>query len=466
MDPTIDISGADARRPAPVALKIVVLAGPDEGKEAPIRASCDVGTDPGCDFPLTDSSISRRHARISIDRGRILVRDLESRNGTFIGDARVRDATLPLGAVLRLGRTRVAIQPRWLVREIAPSTARGFGELYAESLAMREVFAVLERVAESDLPVLVEGERGTGKALVGRALHAASARAKGPFVAFDCAVAASDRVALDLFGPEGVVAEPAAFGAVGDVPGDEGAFQQARGGTLFIEEVGALPVELQPRLLRALETRELVASDGAARPVEVRVVVSTSRDLRAEVERGQFRADLLHRLDVVRVRIPPLRSRPEDIPGLVARMLVGKLPARDEPGGENMQKLLGHPWPGNVAELKEVVERAARAGAAATGKRKAPPFADLVFDLGPIPSAPATLGTDPPGVSGPAPYAAARGQLLASFDRAFVAELTRRFGDDLDAAARAAGMARTDLDALLRRTGRAGPQNQGEDQAT
>lgn len=190
---TIDLAGPDANGVAPVALKIVVLSGPDEGKEAPLGSTCEIGTDSRCGFVLTDSSVSRKHARISIERGIVVVRDLKSRNGTFIGETQIREGTIALGNVLRVGRTHLAIQPRWLVREVTPSKAHAFGELFGESLAMREVFAILERVAKADVTLLVEGESGTGKELVARSVHAASARAKGPYVV---SIAARSRASL------------------------------------------------------------------------------------------------------------------------------------------------------------------------------------------------------------------------------------------------------------------------------
>ena len=442
---TLDISGSDARIPAMVALKIVVLAGPDEGKEAPLGSTCEIGSDPDCDFSLTDPSVSRRHARLTIDGGSIAVRDLKSRNGTFIGETRVREASATIGTVLRFGRTHAVVQPRWVVREVAPSKARSFGELYGESLAMREIFAILERVAHSDVTVLVEGESGTGKELVARSLHAASPRAKGPYVVFDCSSVPGELAESELFGHK----KGAFSGATTD---RAGAFQRANGGTLNLDELGELPLDLQPKLLRALESREVrPVGDDSTRAVDVRVIASTNRDLHAEAQRGRFRADLLYRLEVVKLRMPPLRNRPEDIPGLVARMLEGKLPPKDAIEGDNLKRLVNYAWPGNARELRNVLARAVALAAPLGGGTV--PFSKLVFNLGPASNAPATIAAEFPGVSQLVPYKDAKAQLLESFDHAYLTALLKRFPNNIQRAAAGAGLSRKHLYELLRKTG-------------
>ena len=199
-----------------------------------------------------------------------------------------------------------------------------------------------------------------------------------------------------------------------------------------------------------LETGEIkpVGGDEPTR-VDVRVVASTNRDLRAEVRRGRFREDLLYRLDVVKLRLPPLRQRPEDLPGLVERLLDGKLPPGDAIAGDNLGALAAYRWPGNVRELRNVLERAV-----ALARRLGEPpakFAELVFNLGPAAEGPATLGADYPGVASPLPYKEARAQLLDSFDRAYVAALMSRHGDNMSRAAQAAGISRSFLYDLLRK---------------
>jgi len=425
-------------------MKVVVLAGPDEGAEVPLVGSLVVGTGEGAGLVLKDPLVSRQHAKLALDGARVVVEDLGSKNGTMFAGARVERATVPFGAVIALGKTQLTIVPRWHVREVAPSAATAFGALYGASVAMREIFAILERVAPSDITVLVEGESGTGKELVARSVHHASTRASKPYIVFDCGSVPAELAESELFGHK----RGAFSGAVAD---RAGAFARADGGTLCLDELGELPLDLQPKLLRVLETGEIkpVGSDEVVR-VDVRVIASTNRDLRAEVRRGRFREDLMYRLDVVKLRLPPLRQRPADLAGLVERMLEGKLPAGDKIEGENLSKLQAYAWPGNVRELRNVLQRAI----ALSRKPGDPPrrFAELIFNLGPAADGPATLGVDFPGVASPLPYKEAREQLLDSFDRAYVAALMARNGDNASRAAKAAGVSRSFLYDLLRKT--------------
>jgi transcriptional regulator with GAF, ATPase, and Fis domain len=438
---TIDAGGWATATSGPA--KVVVVGGPDEGTEVPLAGTLIVGSGEGAALVLHDPSVSRQHARLTLAGGRVEVEDLGSKNGTLFAGARVERAIVPLGAVIAVGRTQLTIVPRWHVREVAPSTATSFGALYGASVAMREIFAILERVAPSEVTILVEGESGTGKELVARSLHTASPRAAKPYVVFDCGAVPAELAESELFGHK----RGAFSGAVAD---RAGAFARADGGTLCLDELGELPLDLQPKLLRVLETGEIkpVGGDEPAR-VDVRVVASTNRDLHAEVRRSRFREDLLYRLDVVKLRLPPLRQRPEDLPGLVERLLDGKLPPGDAIAGDNLGKLAAYGWPGNVRELRNVLARAV-----ALARRPGEPpakFAELVFNLGPAAEGPATLGADYPGVASPLPYKEARAQLLDSFDRAYVAALMSRHGDNMSRAAQAAGISRSFLYDLLRK---------------
>jgi DNA-binding NtrC family response regulator len=327
---------------------------------------------------------------------------------------------------------------------VAPSKARTFGELTGESVAMREIFAVLERIAPTGVTVLVEGESGTGKELVARSIHRASARADKPYVVFDCGAVPRELAESELFGHK-----KGSFS--GAVQSRAGAFGQADGGTICLDEIGELPLDLQPKLLRVLETGEIRAvGEDTARKVDVRVVAATNRDLHAEVQRGRFRSDLLYRLEVVRLRMPPLRQRPEDIVGLATRLLAGKVPPGDKITGKNLEQLVGYSWPGNVRELRNVLERAV---ALARGPGGAPAsFADLVINLGPVSTTPATLGMTFPGVDVPLPYKEAKAQLLESFERAYIEALLARSRGQVSQAAAAAGLSRKHLYDLMRRT--------------
>jgi transcriptional regulator with GAF, ATPase, and Fis domain len=391
---------------------------------------------------LTDPSVSRRHASFTRSSGRIRVRDRGSRNGIYCGGTKVIEADVQLGAVLRLGNTALALQPRWYVREVPPSQQTRFGELIGGSLAMRQVFAILERVAPTEVTVLVQGETGTGKELVARSIHRASPRAERPYVVFDCGTIPRELVESELFGHR----RGAFSGAIDD---RSGAFGCADGGTIVLDEIGELPLELQPKLLRVLETSEVRrVGDDAPRRVEVRVIAATNRNLQGELRRGRFRADLLYRLEVVKVELPPLRYRLEDVPLLTAHLLRDKLPAEDRIDGPGIELLTSYNWPGNVRELRNVLTRAM-----AVASRPGQPtrFGDLVFNLGPLESEPLTLGLTYPGVASSLPYKEAKARLLAEFERAYVETLLDRHHHRITAAAQAAGLSRKHLYELMRR---------------
>jgi DNA-binding NtrC family response regulator len=428
--------------PQPGSAKLAVLDGPRAGLELVIGRRLIVGTGASCDLVLDDASVSREHLAIEPDGDAYRVHDLDSRNGTYVGTTRLKTAHLPLGAVITLGRTHVALHPGWRQRRLMPSTARRFGELYGESLAMREVFTVLDRASRSEVSVLIEGETGTGKELAARSIHSASARATKPFVVFDCASVPPNLAESELFGHV-----RGAFS--GAVSARAGAFQRAAGGTLFLDEMGELPEALQPKLLRVLESGELrsVGSDDEIK-VDVRVLAATNRDLHAEAQRGRFRSDLLYRLDVVRVRLPPLRQRPEDIPGLVRELLMGQQAPGDPIEGANLRELVGYHWPGNVRELRNVLRRALTMS---TMAEEEVCFDNLILDLGPV-REPASFGLSYPGVAQPLPFKKAKELLLGDFERRYLDGLMNRHDGNLTHAAKAAGLSRKHLYDLLRKS--------------
>ncbi len=425
------------------ALKVVVLSGPDAGLEVPLVDEVSVGGDAANVLVLRDRSVSRRHLILVGNGMRVVVRDLGSRNGTFIAGTRVQEAEVAVGTVLMLGDTALGIQPRLHTRELAPSTSNQFGELSGAALPMREVYAILERVAATDVTVLIEGESGTGKELAARSIHQASLRARGPYEVFDCGSVPGDLAESELFGHK----KGAFSGAVSD---RTGAFARAHGGTLCLDELGELPLELQPKLLRALETGEVrpVGSD-TLRKVDVRLIGSTNRDLQAEVKRGRFRADLMYRLEVVKIRMPPLRQRIEDIPRLIERLLGDSLAPGARVGGPNLDVLMGYPWPGNVRELRNVMARAVTLGRAPGEKHVR--FEALVFNLGTSGSTPTLLGSEFPGVGFPMEFKDAKAQLLAAFERAYVVGLMKRSDGNMTRAAALAGLSRKHLYELLKR---------------
>jgi len=424
------------------AVKLVVLNGASEGLERGLASSLTVGADARCDLCLRDRGISRNHAEFIVREGRVWVRDLGSRNGTVLSGVHVAEAALQLGSIVQLGEISIGLYPRWHIREVDPSTATQFGLLHGASLAMRNVFALLERVAGSNATVLVEGESGTGKEMVARSLHEASARSRKPYVVFDCTTVTKELAESELFGH----VKGAFSGAIAD---RDGAFRQADGGTIFLDELGELPLDLQPKLLRVLESGETRrVGDTQRRTVDVRVVAATNRDLHAEARRGRFRSDLLYRLSVVRLQLPPLRARPEDIAPITERLLDGQLAPGSRVDGPNLERLMGYSFPGNVRELRNVLTRALALAPRHEGRVR---FDELVFNLASDSSSPTSLGYGFPGVDAPLPYKDAKQRLMAQFDDEYVQALMRRHGGNVTQAAKAANLSRKHVYSLLRR---------------
>ncbi|MBL9105495.1 MAG: sigma 54-dependent Fis family transcriptional regulator [Myxococcales bacterium] len=395
-----------------------------------------VGSGRDCALVLHDSGVSRHHARVSEVEGKFLVEDLGSTNGTHFEGARVTAVTVAPGATLLVGRTSLRVQPEPHGLQVEPSRSQRFGELVGASLVMREVFAVLELAAASDATVLLEGETGTGKELAARAVHEASARRRGPFVAVDCGALPAGLVESELLGHV-----KGAF--TGAMAARKGAFARADGGTLFLDELDSLPLDLQPRLLRALEARRVRPVGGdSEQDVDVRVVAAAQRDLAGAVARGALRPDLYYRLSVVRVSLPPLRARREDIEPIVRELLGRRGLATDGVGGPGLARLMAHDWPGNVRELRNAVERAIALAPGARG------FDDLRWQV----PGDRSEGTDLE-VRPELPFAAAKQVVIDGFERRYLRELWSRSGGNLSAAARAADVDRKHLRNLLRKHG-------------
>ncbi len=318
------------------------------GRRWPLVEALTLGSDPTNDVVLDDPFVSAHHARLTWQGGRCLVRDLGSRNGVFVGEQKVVDGEVPLGAQLRLGRTTlVACAGEQPALVDAP-------RLVGDSDALEAVRQVIQRLAATSAPVLITGETGTGKEVVARLLAELSPRAAAPFVVLNCGSLTRTLIESELFGHE----RGAFTGATGR---KAGAFEAAHGGTLFLDEIGELPLELQPQLLRVLESGEVrrVGTTEAFR-VDVRVVAATNRNLAREVAAGRFRQDLFHRLHVLTVDLPPLRQRRADIPPLARHFacLFSPPGAPVELEAEALARLEGHDYPGNVRELRNVVQRA------------------------------------------------------------------------------------------------------------
>jgi DNA-binding NtrC family response regulator len=295
---------------------------------------------------LVDPYVSKHHCALSQVKGRLLVRDLSSRNGTWVNHARVDRCEVGAGARIVVGRTALQLLGD------GPLRGRCFG-LVGEHPSIRRVVEAVERLGAGQQPVLIQGETGTGKELVARGLHESSPCRTGPFEPLNCGAIPRELAESELFGH----AEGAFTGAGRE---RRGAFERADGGTLFLDEIGEMPLELQPKLLRVLEEGVVQRiGEDRRRPVAVRVLAATNRDLTVEAERGRFRLDLYHRIAVELIRLPPLRDRLDDLPLLVQHFLeleAGKgVSVALEP--RLLDALRKQPWPGNVRELRNVVRR-------------------------------------------------------------------------------------------------------------
>ncbi|MBN2498081.1 MAG: sigma 54-dependent Fis family transcriptional regulator [Deltaproteobacteria bacterium] len=397
-----------------------------------------IGRDEDCDLVIEDESISRRHARLIAGPGGILVEDLGSTNGVLYMGKRIERATLKPGVRIELGRCTVDILPLPDGRSIQPSRRDSYAGLVGASLPMRRLFAILELLEPSEVPVLIEGETGTGKELVARAIHDRSPRAGKPFVVIDCTSVPPDLMESELFGHR----KGSFTGAVAD---RTGAFEAASGGTVFLDELGELPLELQPKLLRVLETGEVKrVGDVQQSAVDVRVIAATNRDLAEEVEQGRFRDDLFYRLAVVHLQLPPLREHREDIPLLVDH-ICGQDRGRHRLPPEADEILLQHDWPGNVRELRNVIQRALALGIVSTG-----PKSETIFSSDRGRFAPGGESESSP-IS--APFREAREQAIQEFERRYLHELWTRMHGNLSAAAREAGIDRKYFRQLLKKYG-------------
>lgn len=420
-----------------VGLRVEVIAGPDRGRVAEAtRDTMSVGTADNNDVVLTDPTVSRYHLELRRDASQIVVDDLRSTNGTAVGPreraARIGRATLDPGAVLTLGATQLRVDDGGLLQVEAHDTD-GLGGLFGRAPLMRSLMAQIRRSGAAEASVLIQGETGSGKELVAHALHDASPRAEGPFETVDCGSLLPTLINSELFGHEA--------GAFTGAEGRSiGAFERANGGTVFLDEIGELSKETQATLLGVLERRAIRRLGGAVTiPIDVRIVAATHRDLRAEVNTGNFRQDLYYRLAVVTLRVPPLRERPEDIP-LLIRSFAEQIGMSDRVdavlGPEIIAQLKTHPWPGNVRELRNFVEAA--------------------LALGEVPEVarPSTTGT---GVSFD-PYHIAhsnfhqlRGAVVFEFEAKYLMALLRHTGGNVSAASRIAELSRTHLTAMLKR---------------
>jgi DNA-binding NtrC family response regulator len=420
--------------------RLLVIKGPDRGDAIAIgEQAITIGSGGGCDVLLSDPTISRRHLGVETGPHGVMLRDLGSTNGSYVQGSRFQELTLGFGTEVTIGKTVMKYVPQEEVVELPPSEEESYGSLVGRDPKLRRLFRLLGDVAATDATVLIEGETGTGKELFAEEIHRHSPRKDGPFVVFDCGAVPDELIESALFGH----VRGAFTGAVTDRPG---AFEEADGGTLFLDEVGELAPGVQPALLRALDKQSVrpVGATSYSR-ASVRVVAATNRNLRAEIAGRRFREDLYYRLAVVRMLVPPLRERPDDIPLLVEHFIKQFRPndaMAIAPG--DLDRLRKHNWYGNVRELRNVIERAC---ALSHGERLE---IDEALDERPVVGAGAGIAG---AMNVDLPFKEAKAQVVDSFEREYIRTLLKRHQGNLSAAARAAEVDRKHLRELLRKHG-------------
>lgn len=421
--------------PSTKAFSLLIAQGAEVGasydipRAAPHRFT--VGKSDACDLTVPDPEVSRRHLVVEHRGSMLHIEDLGSTNGTFVNGVRVIEALLQGGEIVQMGSTALRVEQRDEKTTERTSSAMGFGRVIGASPQMRKLYPFWERLAKSDIQVLIEGETGTGKEMLAEALHEHSGRASGPFVVFDCTTVSPGLVEAVLFGHE----RGAFTGADVARPG---VFERAHGGTLFIDEIGDLDLDLQAKLLRAVERSEVRRVGGDAYiKLDVRVLCATRRDLELAIQERRFRDDLYHRLAVTRVELPPLRNREGDAQ-LLAQYFWGQMGGGAMPPGflENVKL---HRWPGNIRELHNFVARTIALG----------DLAPLTIHESEEEDLPSIIAQT---VSKDVPFVRARDLVMNEFRRLFVERALARHGGSVPKAAAAVGVSRRYFDRIRERS--------------
>jgi transcriptional regulator with GAF, ATPase, and Fis domain len=454
----------DGARPATVHLrkcKLVTQVGGRAREHLFDKAVITIGAMEDNDLVVSDDTVSRYHCKIvQEDTGYVLI-DLGSTNGTFINRVRIREAYLKPGCTIGLGNTEVKFHSADEKVEIVPSRKEKLGKMVGRHVKMRELYAVLEKIAPTATTVVIEGETGTGKEVVAQTIHELSPRSSGPIMVFDCGAVPDNLIESELFGHE-----KGSF--TGAIMTRQGLFEMAHGGTLFLDELGELPLDLQPKLLRALEQRE-IRRVGSNKPikVDVRIIAATNRNLEDEVRAGRFRQDLFYRLSVVRVFLPPLRERADDIALLIKHFLDAGYNKRPDGavkiGGVSraaMDLLQAYKWPGNVRELVNTVERAV---SFAEGELIEPrDLPETVRGEEQAPRRP-TGNSQPMQVMADADstFKDAKERWVSSFERDYILQLLKKNKGNISHAAREADIDRKYFRKLMRKYGIEGGGDEG-----
>jgi DNA-binding NtrC family response regulator len=417
-------------------MSLYVAQGPRAGKRFPVEQErFVVGKGKGADLLLPDPTVSRNHLEILTQGDTFLIRDLDSTNGTSVDGTRIKEAFLAPGSRISVGNAELIFQAFYESPGPDLQESEEFGGLIAAAPAMKSIMGLLRRAATLGTTVVLRGETGVGKSALARALHDEGPRSNGPFVVFDCGSVPPTLIESELFG-----AEKGAF--TGAVQSRPGAFEQAHGGTLFLDEIEELPLELQPKLLRVLEEKE-VRRLGATKPIalDLHIITASKTDLPTAVNEGRFRADLYYRIAVIDVEVPPLRDRPEDLPLLCDHFL------DESQGSESWDRLTpalreqfeSYAWPGNLRELRNVLERLQCIG------HEDSPVADGAAVVR-SPGQPLALDWN-------RPFKEAKEDLVDTFEQEYLKRLLERSGGAIAPAAREAGLNRKYFYDLLEKHG-------------
>ncbi|MGE3458614.1 MAG: sigma 54-interacting transcriptional regulator [Kofleriaceae bacterium] len=413
--------------------RLEVVAGVDAGKAFELATPTIIFGRAGADVSLSDPKISGLHCELRLQADGYRLRDLGSTNGTHVKGVRVVDAYIAPGSTIQIGKSAIVFDPLDEAVQVPLWHESRLHSLIGGSAGMRHLFELINRFAQSDATVLIQGETGAGKEGVADAIHQCSPRRNGPFVVLDCSAIPEQLFEDQIFGHE-----QGAFTGAGKAT--VGVFEAAHTGTLFLDEIGELPLDVQAKLLRAVETRK-VRRIGGSRVIasDVRIIAATNRDLAAEVNRGTFRSDLFYRLSVAKLQVPALRERREDLPLLIDHFLRQLSVSHGDPRlpDDFLARAQRHNWPGNVRELRNAVERAVLLPNHPTGGFEAPPKREASFG---------SIDLD-------IPFKTAKQQLIDEFDRRYLTTLLEAHDNNISAAARAAGIERMSIYKMIRRLG-------------
>ncbi len=421
--------------------KLLVVNGPLQGREFMVDKNVfTIGAGDNNDLAIQDSTVSRRHCEIQLVPEGYVVRDLGSTNGTIVQGVKVTEAFLSQSTEIQLGKTKLVFCPLKEAMEYTLSRNESFGCLLGKSVAMRRVFHVAETYAPTDASILIEGDTGTGKEVLAEEIHKHSARRDKPFVVIDCTALAKELVESELFGH-----------AKGSFTGANvervGAFEFADGGTIFLDEIGDLSADLQPKLLRVLEKKEIrKVGSNKLKSVNVRIIAATNKKLESEVNSGRFREDLYFRMSVVNIDLPPLKNRKEDLPILTKRFL--KEFFKDDATADivdfdkTMEFFKSHDWPGNVRELRNLIEMAAY------NKQRPLDLSSFLY-LGRMKiRAEESIAAESSEIK---TFKAAKGDLVDKFARDYISALLKKNDGNVSKASREADIERAYLQRLIKK---------------